>query len=245
MSDAWIGHWLETEEGAATCLINVALAENCPDPERPLCVMIRIPFREPGEEGMGDQAERDAFSAFEDEIEARAEELNGVHFASVRGMGVLDVWYYAPVKSGEAIADAAREVCDGYEIEVGGQEDAEWEQFQMLFPPPEAIAEYQDSQLIQTLQEQGDRLDKARPVEHVIVLPDDAAATKAAGLAAKLGFSESNRFEWDEEEHTVAVELTKSHSVEPETVTEARRALTEIAENLGGEYDGWQTPLAT
>jgi regulator of RNase E activity RraB len=136
-----------------------------------------------------------------------------------------------------------KEVCRGYEVEAGSDEDPEWEQYQNLFPPAEAIAEYQDFQLIQVLQGEGDRSEKARPVDHMLYLPDKASADKAAKEAAARGYKETERYEEEDDELPIGLQLTKSHNVEPKTIADTRAELTGLAEELGGAYDGWQTPL--
>lgn len=243
MNENWVGHMLETEEGALSCLVNVALADACPDASRPVCTTIRIPFHDPGEDGFGSTEERDALSEFEDAIDAAATKGGGVFFASVRGAGVLDLWFYSTQKGAGAIMEAAKKACAGYEIEGGSQEDAEWEQYKMLFPPPESMAEFDDFQLIHVLEEQGDTLEQERPVDHALYFATEEATELASKAAVLEGYQETDRDEDGDGDLPFLLQVTKRHAVTPEAVAEARAFLTALAEEHGGTYDGWQTPV--
>jgi regulator of RNase E activity RraB len=243
MEQQWIGHMMEGDETALSCLIDVGLAEVAPDASRPLLTMARIAFKDPLEHGFGSEEEREVLGGFEDAMEERAEKLKAVHGASVRGNGVLDVLFYSPAKAGEAMERMVQEVCRGYEVEVGSGEDPEWEQYENLFPPHEAIMAYQDMQLIMVLQGEGDRADQSRPVDHMLYLPTPQAADTAVKRLRGAGYEETERSETKGEELPVGLQLTRRHNVEPGTIAAARAELTALAEDLGGEYDGWQTPL--
>jgi regulator of RNase E activity RraB len=245
MEEHWVGHMLEGEEGTASCLINIALAESCPDSGRPLFTMVRIPFKRPGDDGLGADTERDKLGDFEDAMESATKRHGALHVATVRGFGNLDVLFYSPAVAEAALKAVAQDVCKGYKVEVGSEADPAWEQYQNLFPPREAIDSFDDMQLLQVLQEQGDRASRPRPVDHALMLPSADAADQAAKTAARLGYAETDRHTREGEPLAVCLQLTKQHNVEPETVGAARGELTKVAEDLGGEYDGWQTPLAT
>jgi len=243
MEDQWVGHMLETEDGVMSCLINIALAENCPDETRPHCTLVRIPFKDPGEDGLGSNEERNALGDFEDAIEERSAKLKVVHAASVRGEGSLNILYYSPAASEAGLRTILKDVIRGYEVEAGSFDDAEWEQFEDLYPPPEAIAEYFDLQVIAELESSGDQLATPRPVDHTLMLPNAEAANHAAKIAAPLGYTETDRQTEEDDELPITLQLTKSHSVDIETVSEVRAQLTDVAEALEGVYDGWGAPL--
>jgi regulator of RNase E activity RraB len=234
---------LETEDGALSCLIDVGYAESCPDGQRPLFTMVRFPFQEPGEHGFGSEEERGAIGDIEDTIAQKGEKHRIIHVASVRGCGNLDALFYSPTAAKTHLQSIIKDACTDLEVEVASLEDPEWEQYQDLFPPDEAIEEYNDRRVIQALTERGDRLERDRPVNHILMLPSNDAADQAARAAAKLGYQESDRHESPQDELPITLQLTKSHNVEIETITQRRGELAELVASLEGTYDGWESPI--
>jgi len=257
-NDNWTGYMFETDDGPASCLFNLAAAEFAPDADRPFCVMVRVPFKDPGEHGLGDGDERDTLADFEEALDASGELHDSIHFASVRGNGHLDIWYYATRAGADALAEAAPGVCTGYDVEVARGEDPEWQQFGLLFPSDEDVAAYADEQLISQLEAAGDQIDKPRPVDHALLVETTAAGEKLRDALIRKGFTvqpiaKAGGEEGDDEGDDDAtpaegdlnflVEATKRHAVTLEVISEIRRELTELVEDMGGAYDGWQTAL--
>lgn len=255
----WVGYMFETDDGPASCLFDLAAAEFAPDPDRTYCVMVRVPFKNPGDEGLGDHEERALFTTFEDALDTGAALHDSLHFASVRGNGHLDIWYYTTLAGADALAKAAPGACPGYDVKVGRGEDPEWQQFGLLFPSDEDIAAYHDARLISTLEAAGDQIDKPRPVDHALLVETTSAGEKLRDALIRKGFTVQpiTKAGGDDEDGdgedgdegpmegdlNFLVEATKRHAVTPEVISEIRRELTELVEDMGGTYDGWQTPI--
>lgn len=242
MQEEWIGYELELEDGFGTCLINVGLAEIAPDAKRPCCALLRIPFHDPGNEGLGEQSERDAILRIEDTINDRISSLDAIHFATVRGGGAIDMWFYLAENAQEELEAIAMSASQGYASEFGANPDPEWEEYKSLYPSPESIAAYSDAQVIDALREAGDRLDIERPVDHIVYAPDITQANKIVRSAEMLGFRLSDQSE-SEGELPLRLSFTKRQTINRQVIAETRAALTEIAEEMGGAYDGWESPL--
>jgi regulator of RNase E activity RraB len=243
MEAQWICHLVGSDEGDLSCTVDVAHAENAPDAQRTLCTLVTIPFKDAGEEGFGDQSERSVLVKYEDEIASKSEKLGVLHVVSVRGAGRLDVLYYSNAAAEQPLKAIVETVCRGYEVQVTSFPDPDWKEYENLFPPPEAIAEDLDIQLISVLSEQGDRMDRKRPVDHALLFPSSTAADQAAAAAAKLGYKETERHEDNDGEFPITLQITKPHNVEPDTIAERRAELTELAEKFDGTYDGWASPV--
>jgi regulator of RNase E activity RraB len=248
MEDNWVGYAFESDEGPAMCLFNMGAAEIAPDAERSVCVMIRVPFKEPGENALGSEQEREAIEDFEVALEEVGEELGSIHFASVRGNGSVDVWFYATQEGAAALGNAAREICEGYDVQTGSGDDPEWQQYGLLFPSDEDVAKYADSNLIMQLEEAGDQIEKVRPVDHTLLVETKEIGDKLAAALVRKGFKvepvvADEEYDEGETDLPFVVQATKMHAVTLEAVSQVRAELTEMAEDMGGAYDGWATPL--
>jgi regulator of RNase E activity RraB len=252
---SWMGHGFETDEGPCSCMIDIGLQSVCPDAHRPICTLVRVPFHEPGENGFGDAEERDRLGEIEDDVEERIFKHGGIHFATVRGAGRLDIWYYSGAATADFIGRAAEQAFSDYEIEFGSNEDTEWQQYQMLFPDSEAIASFMDARLIEALMQAGDNLEKPRVVNHFIIAPSEPIGRTIAQAAGKQRFklegleqSESEAGaddpdQTDEVAETWVLHLSRTDPVDPDSVAELREMLMSLADEHGGVYDGWQCPV--
>lgn len=210
--------------------------------------MIRVPFKDKGEQGLGSEEERDVIGEFEEALEEAGDEHGSIHFASVRSNGSVDIWFYATRDGAAALGEAAREICAGYEIEAGSGDDPEWQQFGLLFPSDEDVASYADSNLIMQLEEAGDKTEKARPVDHTLLVETKEIGDKLAAALVRKGFQvapveRDSEHEEGETDLPYVVQATKTHAVTLDAVSAVRAELTEMAEDMGGAYDGWATPL--
>lgn len=245
MAEQWIGHMVEAEEGVLSCLVDTALGETAPDASRPCCTLVRVAFKDPGEDGMGTDAEREALSDAEEALQAALKPHGVVHVATVRGAGVLDLWFYSSNEAAGKIGPAAARAIRGHTVETGSQDDPEWSQYGAMFPPPEAFGQYLDWMLIDTLESKGDKIDRARPVDHGVYLPTQEAAAAVEGEAAREGFEVTDRgvSEGEGEAPAYFLQLTRTHAVTMDVVQEMRALLTEMVEAHDGVYDGWATEV--
>ncbi len=243
MAEEWMTYLAEGEEGPFLCLFNLGLAKRIGDAELPSLVTVMMAFKESGKGGMGDQKERTALARFEDAYSDKVTDSGGVHFATVRGFGVFSMLAYAPRKSATTLAKASKSSFPGYEVEAKTSIDKEWEQYQEFFPDDLALAAHYDRIVVKELESQGDRLDVPRPVEHLIRLPNSESVKKLEKKAIAAGYTIGKKFKNDDsEELPFAIELIKEYAIDLEVIGEIREELTELAESLKGDYDGWQTP---
>ncbi len=240
MAENWMSHMVEGEDGGVyAILVDVAHAESMPDRRRPLWCMVQVPLKKPGDNGFGSDAERNTIFEMEDRYAELVSKCGGVYVASIRGCGNIGVHVYVPAGAGEKVAAAAKKCFVGYQIECGDEPDPQWEQYKNILPSPEAAAAIADMQLIQVLQENGDQNEKPRPVDHCIFVPR-AKVEEAKARAKAAGFALTGTMDDDD---PVGLILTLAHAVTPDEVATWRARLGDIADSLGGEYDGWETVL--
>jgi regulator of RNase E activity RraB len=93
-----------------------------------------------------------------------------------------------------------------------------------------------DKIVIDQMRRAGQKLDSVpRPTEHHLLFESEATATAAARAARDLGYAVTV----DHEEAEWEVSATHTIIVNEKAITAARRQLTGVAEQNGGDYDGW------
>jgi hypothetical protein len=220
--------------------INLAWSERALDRSRPLCTLVRIAFRDPGDDAMGSSGERDEIARVENALAARVDrEVDAAHVLSVRGDGAIQFWAYSSAAAQHAVHAAARDLFKNWDVKVTSKPDSAWDVYTNLLPDAQTMREIADLQLVDLLESKGDALTTPRPVEHFVFFPSRAAAERFGREARAYGFEVA----LDDGETTrpaVAV-VTREDPVDFESIHEVTTLLSELADAQGGEYDGWET----
>lgn len=249
MASSWITFPIEGEDFEGMCIFDIGIAEGAPYVDRPLCSLVRVAFKDPGEHGMGDPDERERLAELEETLESRlSKACNATLFATVRGGGGLDIWLYAAAGSDDIIHDTATEVFEGYEIEGGSNEDPVWAQYSAMYPDDDQERWGLDAQLVQQLATHEDNLAAERPVEHTAYFPDETTAQGYAEAATREGFEVMITEQAEENDETglpFVVSVVRNDAVEIDSIFPVTSFLNKLAAENDGIYDGWETPVVT
>jgi hypothetical protein len=141
--------------------------------------------------------------------------------------------------------EAAVESCPGLVPELMVEEDPEWGFYEeVLFPDESQQRFIADESVVDQLQDHGDNGEIPREIEHLAVLPDAASRDRFVEWCGANGFEVTDAAkERDPEMEGFAVEFTHTGPAITEEVWEKTMLATEGAEQCGGEYDGWQSPV--
>lgn len=240
MEQNWVMYPNETDEGVRLVGVNIALSSVAPDSSRPLCTLIYIYFTKPGDDGMGDSKERDAIGEMEDAFAQTLEKkFDALHVASVRGGGAIGFWIYSKPRIDAQIEQEARAAFPNLELEFQSRMDAKWEGYWDLLPDDDTMREIADMHLVALLESKGDDLATPRPVEHFAIFAEKREAEQFMRMAGKHEFD--TRFSESEKNGPVIVIATREDPVDLESIQEVTALLSNLAEQEGGEYDGWET----
>lgn len=240
----WTSHMNDGEEGPILVSVDLGLAAIAPDKSRPEVTLLRVTLSNPEPNGFGSEAERKAVGDAFDALMEKAAKSGVLLAGTVRMQGTIDHWMFGPEGSTATVRQAAKAHMGRHEHEVGGGDDGEWAQYQMLLPPdgqPSPLAS--DAQVLSVLQQAGDRHELRRPVLHAALFPDAKSAAEFAEATEKAGFRVMGVMPPDDEGGAHLVEIEREHNVQLETILKVREKLTGLAERFGGEYDGWSCPV--
>ncbi len=98
-----------------------------------------------------------------------------------------------------------------------------------------------DGQVILQLKNAGSNLSKEHPVEFFIYAPNKDAAEKIATRIEREGFKP--KIEKSESDQSWMVFAVKYMIPNEQELVKIRANLGQVARSVGGEYDGWGTPI--
>ncbi len=204
-----------------------------------------------------------------DSPEAEAPHIDAILVGRVICGGNRDLFFYAT--SGEDWDERIAPIIEpypGYELDIVLADDPGWEAYlSFLFPSPRDLQGIFNREQCEQLEELGDPLTAPRPIEHWISLPTEQARDAALAEVTKLGYEVRGVTVEESEDDDLDLEFGESgigsdagegqrvrtffrlhlaHTDVPhiERIEAITGPLFDLAERLGGEYDGWQTSVA-
>jgi uncharacterized protein (TIGR01619 family) len=248
MADEWTSYFANINGQVVSILVNLGVYEAAPDPQRPWLLWAAIRHRRATEEGLPDQEEMEALSQIEDGIIQLVEQRTGATMAGrIMGAGRNVLYFYAAGAEGfeEAVGEAQAEDL-GYVCECGAGEDPEWSHYlNVLYPDAVAMQQAHNMQVVMELEKHGDCLDKPRPVSHWLYFPTSEARSQFAAEAARNGFTVTDQA--DSAKHSpespFGITVERTDAVQLDAITAVTMELCRLAEQYGGDYDGWETSL--
>ncbi len=243
--DEWDFYYCRVDDAPASIFLNLAYQRARPAGLDTL-YYAGLQILEPGDHGMGAEDDAKLLWELEDRITQSAAG-DFTYVGRLRNNGDWQLTFYGKAgneeKLEELVVQALAEADRGYR--VGSQADADWGYYEeFLVPDAERWQWIMNRRVVQQLAQAGDDHEVPRPVDHFIYFPD-AKKREAFIVAAKAkGFSADEGPTRDEAELPYAAQLVRADPVELNHIHSLVMELTELADEHGGDYDGWGAPIA-
>lgn len=246
MSDDWEFYPCRVDDRPASISFDDGLFPDTPQAGRPWLLTVRLPLRSPRPDGLPDGTEEAALGPWEERLLiALAASCDAVHVGRLQTDGARELFFYAPAADGfEAAVDALAPAPAGYASSLQADHDPGWRQYREFLYPGRAYRRWiEDRRIVDVLVDEGDPLDRPRPVDHWAYFP--TAAQRDAFAAA----AEAQGFAWRptqvDAEAAPGAHLTRDDPVHLAHIHGVSSTLVRLAEAHGGEYDGWETPIVS
>ncbi|MDO4230358.1 MAG: DUF695 domain-containing protein [Capnocytophaga sp.] len=231
------------DDNYASIRLNLALIDIIPIKTHSQVVWFSIKVQKPDEHGMPTNEEFQILNQIEDEIFAAVEQHRAIFAGVVTSSGSFDFYFYIQENSEEF-----NEICGkimtkfpSYEYSFKRKEDPDWTEYtDFLYPNKYEYQVIMNRSVIYNLEKQGDNSDIERAIDHWLYLPTQEAQNEAVIQAEKLGFELHSKDKLDDEnKYPYQIHLTKNSNTHLENINNDVWDLVDIAEPLGGYYDGW------
>ncbi len=245
MSDQWEFYPCQMGEHIAFVFVNVSIGERLAEIGRTGQVLARVQLKQPREDGLTRREEFDSLSALEDGFNNYCTTAAAEMVGRITVAGFRDFAIYA--EDAETVANGLRTIArdeHGYETELVVREDPEFEVYwQHLFPSPMDWQLIRNGQLLEQLETLGDSGDSPRPIDHWLHFESAADRDRCAEALESKGFSITARLEPNEERPHHGLQACREDTAEFAAINELTVMLFQLAAELGGEYDGWESPV--
>jgi regulator of RNase E activity RraB len=240
----WDFYYCRVDDAPASIFLNFAYQQ-----ERPALDTLYyagLQMLDPAEHGMGGPKDAEALWALEDEITAGAAAAGFTYVGRLRNQGDWQLTFYAAAGKEAALEEivvvALADADRGYRI--GSQEDAEWGYYdEFLMPNAERFQWIMNRRVVQQLEGSGDQVETPREVDHFIHFADADARDAFARAAEALGFRAEPQDPDQTNNLPFGISLHRDDAVTLNHIHEVVMTLSDLADENGGDYDGWGAPV--
>ena len=212
-------------------------------------VVLRLTMRDPRDDGLSSEDEYAALSLIDEALYNEiCTKQNAVYVGRVTYAGLRDFYYYAAdaAAAGKAAGRAMHEIPD-YKFEILSQPDAEWTTFRnFLLPSPRDRQRMGNRSASDQLRDSGDPLTEAREIDHWAYFPTPDARDDFVSKTTAIGYKLRNALEPDPatDGTNYGAQIYRSDIPGSELFDAITAELSKIAQECGGSYDGWESPVS-
>jgi uncharacterized protein (TIGR01619 family) len=206
---------------------------------------LRLAYKAPRPNGLPTKEEFEPVSKIEDRIENFSKAKNDWYVGRVTVSGHR-IFYIYTGRTEENWNDFVTALSDesGYSIYLSYNNDPEHRGYREdLYPTPDDWQVIMDLKVIEVLKKQGDDGSAVRKIDHWIYFDDKTSAADFVKWAEKDRFTEEAKYSHTTDDGKYCVRLFHNGTIELGDITSHTIALRRKADEFGGEYDGWETPV--
>ena len=246
--DEWDFYPARVDDAAAMIRVNFWFQAEAPLERAPQLHWATVEMLDPGEHGMGTDAEAALLWSIEDQIAEEAKKA-GLYFVGVlRNHGRWQLTFYGPSDMTERLTQTTADAAGTRKQVVGGKEDADWSYFRdFLLPDAERAAWISDRKLVDQLRSHGDSLKAPRRVDHWVYFATREGRDAFEREMRARGFDVEQKSDTDVLGDPSALQFgVQIHRVDSVMLEDIHRVvveLSDLADANGGDYDGWETQV--
>lgn len=244
MSDQWLFFPCQMGEDRAFVCYDHGIRSSLDSVAPANLLKVRVAFKQPRPDGMYESDEFPKLKALEDELQALVGQHDSLYVGRITVAGHRHFFVYTP-DSEEAWAPRVRALGTkhgrplAFFVQPDPQQEAYWQE---LFPTDDDWQVIKDLGVLEALKERGDDGSASRPINHWAYFPSPEAAEQFSQWATEKGYTLVGSRAADEELR-ICVKFEHTGTVQLEEITSHTIALRRKASDLGGDYDGWETPV--
>ena len=243
----WDFYLTNVDNKLSSIAVDLGLHNYAPIKDQDNVVWISIKMNNPRQDGLSSNEEFELLGEIEDALVAA---INSRHNSTFVGRltsnGHRDFYFYF---GDTTLYDKTISELMGsypkYEYDFGAKEDKRWGgYFDFLYPAPEQFQRIQNRRVIDNLEKNGDKLTKAREVDHWIFFKSEQDREKFLQKINADGYVIVDKdFDRSLGESPYRLHIKRIDKVDQVSVDGYVIHLWKIAVECNGDYDGWETSV--
>lgn len=246
--EEWEFYFSNVNDKLGSFCVDLGLHKVAPIADKENLVWVSIKMNQPREDGLSSQEESSLLGDIEDTLVAKiVSSHNAIFVGRLTSDGDRDLYFYF----GDDTTLYEKTISEvminypKYQFDFGSKEDKDWGgYFDFLYPLPQQFQSIQNRRVIEQLEKGGDKLTIEREVFHWIYFKSDNDREKFLEKIKNDNFSivsKDSDKSWGE--FPFQLQIKRNDMVNHNSVDDYVIYLWEIANEIGGEYDGWETSI--
>jgi len=245
--EEWEFYFSNVNDRLGSLFVDLGLRKVAPMTDKPNVVWVSIKMNNPREDGLSSQEESELLGDIEDALVDKViSKHNSIYVGRLTSAGDRDLYFYfGDTTLYDKTISEVMVAYPKYQFDFGTKEDKEWGgYFDFLYPTPQQYQSIQNRRVIEQLEKNGDKLTKAREVDHWIYFKTETERETFLELISNDGFSIVDK-DYDKEldETPYRLQIKRVDKVDQNSVDEYVIYLLKLANETNGDYDGWETSI--
>lgn len=245
--EEWEFYFSNVDDKLGSLFVDIGLHKVAPMADKPNVVWVSIKMNNPREDGLSSQEESELLCDIEDALVGKIiSKHNSIYVGRLTSAGDRDLYFYfGETTLYDKTISEVMVAYPKYQFDFGSKEDKEWGgYFDFLYPLPQQFQSIQNRRVIDQLEKGGDKLTKEREVFHWIYFKSNSDRVKFLEKIKNDNFSivcKDSDESWGEFSHRL--QIKRIDKVDQNSVDEFVIHLWKLANEIGGDYDGWETSI--
>jgi hypothetical protein len=250
LSDEWDFYFARVNDAVSSIFVDLGLRPDAPNEKRPWLLWVWVEMRSPRPDGLSSSEEAPKLHAIEESLNSMIPPACGAQLVGrITGSNRREFYFYGeePGELAAAVERTMKEFPD-YRFQSGSKLEPEWEQYlELLYPSASNLQRMMNRRVLESLEKHGDVHEIPRKVDHWLEFPSPAARAAARSTLEAIEFAVEGEYESDEPGAPLPHSLVVSRvdSVDMHTINGITLELARLADEHGGNYDGWESPVTT
>lgn len=245
--EEWEFYFSNVNGKLGSLFVDLGLHKVAPMVDKPNVVWVSIKMNNPREDGLSSQEESELLNKIEDAlVDKITSKHNSIYVGRLTSAGDRDLYFYfGDTTLYDKTISEVMGTYPKYKFDFGKKEDKEWSgYFDFLYPTPEQFQSIQNRRVIEQLEKGGDKLIKAREVDHWIYFKTEKDRETFVQKISNDGFSIVDK-DYDNklDEMLYKLHIKRVDKVDYNSVDEYVLYLWKLANETNGDYDGWETSI--
>ncbi|WP_038035628.1 DUF695 domain-containing protein [Thermopetrobacter sp. TC1] len=244
MSAKWDAFATEIDGVPAWIVFNADAARELPQLDLPNLMRVQAPFKA-DEDGLPLPVEEKRLEDLEDELEKWVGAIGGLYVGHVTALKHRTFFFYVSCGREEA-KNLVRRIALRRDEDLAFHMEPDPENrvfLDLMLPTKDERRRMRDHARIAEMRLQGDDLSCPRPVEHTARFSNRHQAIAFANWARKNRFHVDGILSPNAETPWFVLQFHRRMPLIPEEIDADTAAITEMAEQLGGSYEGWSCEI--
>ncbi len=248
MSDEWDFYFGRVNGAVSSIFVDLGIRPDVPMEKRPWLLWVFVNLQSPTPEGLSSNSEGARLHEMGEALDANISAACGAQMVGrLTGAGRREFYFYGeePGPLDQAVAQAMQSFGE-YQQECGSTLEPEWDQYvNLLYPSDTNLQRMFNRRVLETLAERGDSHETPRQVDHWLEFPDEdrRAACRDTLLAIEFKLESEFLSEEVDDELPCTLVVSRVDSVDSHTINGITLELARLAQQHGGRYDGWESPV--